>query len=173
MRRRKAVRNIALLTSGIALLPACQFEGTRSLPVYENIPLDQNQYALIEWLIEAILPKGEPKVTTPESTPHFVLTMINDCYDPVDIRKYLTGMQLFQQYVQDEYQMAYEQLNPAQNILLFTELSESKIIPKNLSYFINTTKRLTVQHFTTSEYFLKNHLEFEFAPGRYLGCVSV
>jgi len=32
---------------------------------------------------------------------------------------------------------------------------------------------LTVQHFASSEYFLKNYMEFEFIPGRYSGCLNV
>ena len=44
---------------------------------------------------------------------------------------------------------------------------------KDQKWFFNTTKRLSVQAYTSSEYFLTNIAKFEFAPGRYLGCVPV
>ncbi len=171
MKRRQAIQNIAIISSSLALMPACNFVDE---PVFENVPLEPDESKLLKWLTEAILPKdGEPQITTPEPTYQFVLSMINDCFDPEDIQKYLTGLKLFYQYIKDEYQMFYSGLNPEQHILLFTEVSKSEMLPESLQYFLNTTKQLTVRHFTTSEYFLKNHLDFEFVPGRYNGCVPL
>jgi len=143
------------------------------LPVYENLALESQQRELIGWLTNAILPKEGLEISTPESTSDFILTMLNDCYAPEDIRQYLAGSKIFMQYVKDEYGVSYNNLNPEQSILLFSELMKSDLLPESLKYFLATTKQLTVRHFTTSEYFMKNHLDFEFAPGRYLGCVPV
>lgn len=170
MNRRKAIRNIAIISSGVVLLPACEIE---SLPVYENLTLDRQQLDLINWLTSAILPKEGLEIPTPESTSDFVLTMLNDCYSPEDIHKYLAGSKIFMQYVKDEYGTSHTNLNPEQSILLFSKIMKSDLLPESLKYFLATTKQLTVRHFTTSEYFLKNHLDFEFAPGRYLGCAPV
>lgn len=172
MKRRTAIRNLGLISAGFSFLPACNF--TEKPPVYDRVPLETEQYHLVEWLTQAILPEAEePRITTPEETPHFVLTMLNDCYAPEDIEKYLTGLQLFDQKIRDQYQTGFKKLEPEQQILLFTEVSESETLPESLKYFLNTTKRLTVQHFTTSEYFMINHLDFEFVPGRFKGCVAV
>lgn len=170
MNRRKAIRNIAIVSTGIVLLPACEME---SLPVYENLALEPQQLDLIDWLTNAILPKEGLEISTPESTSDFVLTMLNDCYAPEDIRQYLAGSKIFVQYVKDEYGISYKKLNPEQSILLFSEIMKSGLLPESLKFFLATTKQLTVRHFTSSEYFMKNHLDFEFAPGRYLGCVRV
>lgn len=170
MNRRKAIRNLAIISSGIILLPACEAD---SLPVYENLTLDRQQLDLVDWLTNAILPKEGLEISTPESTPEFVLTMINDCFSPEDIQKYLEGSKVFIQHVQDKYRTSFDGLNPEQQILLFSEISQSEHLPESLDFFLSTTKQLTVRHFTTSENFMKNHLEFEFAPGRYLGCVPV
>ena len=171
MKRRTAIRNLGLISAGFSFLPACNF--TEKPPVYSNVPLETEQYHLVEWLTEAILPAGEPEIITPEKTPHFVLTMLNDCYAPQDIEKYLAGLQLFDQKIQDQYSTSFKKLEPEQQILLFTEVAESETLPESLKYFLNTTKRLTVQHFTSSEYFMINHLDFEFVPGHFDGCVPV
>lgn len=171
MNRRTAIRNIGLVTAGFSILPACDF--TEDPPVYDRVPLEKEQYHLIEWLTQAILPAGEPQIATPEPTTHFVLTMLNDCYAPEDIAKYLEGLTLFDQQIRDEYDTTFKKLIPEQQVLLFTEISKSEILPENLQYFLDTTKRLSVRHFTTSEYFMVNHLDFEFVPGRFKGCVPV
>ena len=171
MKRRQAIRNIALISSAAAFMPACNLTGEQA--VYENIPLDSEQLQLVEWLTSAILPKGELEIQTPETTPRFVLGMINDCFDPKDIQKYLTGLKIFAQYVQDEYQTSYKSLNPEQHILLFSKIMQSEVLPKSLRYFLSTTKQLSIRHFTSSEYFMKNYLDYEFVPGRYSGCVNL
>lgn len=162
---------MSFVSAGALLLPACNLG--EAIPVYERVPLEDDQYRLIDWLTQAILPDGEPLVETPEKATHFVLTMLNDCYAPEDIEKYRLGLQLFNQHIEDTYNTSYKRLDPEQQVLLFTEVSESEILPDNLKYFLSTTKRLTVRHFTTSEYFLTNHLDFEFVPGRFVGCVPV
>ena len=121
---------------------------------------------------EANLPDPAPVINTPESTEDFILTMVNDCYKPIEIRRYRRGMRMFLQAVQDEHERRFEQLNKYQHVLMFTEMTESEMFPKSLQFFLNTTKRLAVQHFTGSEYFLTQKLEWEFIPGRYVGCVD-
>ena len=170
MKRRAVIKNIALISSGIFLLPACNVD---SIPVYSNLSLDAEQLQLMDWLTNAILPKGELPVTAPESTAHFVLTMVNDCFDPEDIQRYLVGLKIFRQYMKDEHETPFKSLNPEQHMLLFAEISQSELLPESMQYFLNTTKGLTVQHFASSEYFLKNYMEFEFIPGRYSGCLNV
>ena len=124
-------------------------------------------------LTRAILPTGDLPLNTPESSAEFVLRMVNDCSEPEEILEYQVGMKVFAQFVQDKYGQTFEALNAEQHFLVFAEIMQSEIVPDSLKYFLENTKRWTVRHFTTSEYFMKNHLGFEFVPGRFTGCVPV
>lgn len=170
MKRRQAIQNIALITSGIALMPACNFENA---PVFENVPLERGQWTLIEQLTGAILPKGELEITTPESTPQYVLTMLNDCYGPEDIQQYLAGIKAFQKHLKEKHGSSFAKLDSEQQMAALEGIGNAESTPEELQYFLSTTKRLTVRHFTTSEYFMTNYLDFEFAPARFNGCVAV
>ncbi|MEZ5040385.1 MAG: gluconate 2-dehydrogenase subunit 3 family protein [Saprospiraceae bacterium] len=170
MKRRQALQNIVVISSGVALLPACDFE---QVPVYKNIPLERKQWRMLEWLTDAILPKGELEISAPESTADFVLTMVNDCYDPADVKKYVEGLQGFEQYLTETVGSSFKRLDEAQKTQLLAALSESETTPENIKYLYNTTRRLAQQHFTSTEYFLKNYLDYEFVPGRYIGCVAL
>lgn len=170
MKRRQALQNIVIISSGVALLPACDFE---QVPVYENIPLERKQWRMLEWLTDAILPKGELEITAPESPADFVLTMVNDCYSPADVQKYVEGLQGFEQYLKGEFGTSFKGLKEEQKMDLLTKLSESETTPENIKYLYTTTRRLAQQHFTSTEYFLKNYLDYEFVPGRYIGCVAL
>jgi len=170
MKRRQAIQSIAAVTSAIVLLPSCEFE---SGPVYANLPLESSQKKLIEQLSDAVLPKGNLEINTPESTLNFLLTIINDCYSPEDIEKYVLGLGEFQNYIDQSYNRSFKKLNEENKSEVLNYLSKSENRVESMKYFYNTTKRLTVQHFTTSEYFLTTYLNYEYMPYRYHGCVNI
>ncbi|MEM9328516.1 MAG: gluconate 2-dehydrogenase subunit 3 family protein [Bacteroidota bacterium] len=181
MKRREALQNLVAVTATLMYVPSCTVE--EAIPSYSNLPISNEEYRLVKHVVEAMLPnkpKSKPEstedipvITTPESSHDFVLTMINDAYSPLQIGRYARGLRLFHQFVQDEYKQRFAQLNEFQHILLFTEMTESEAFPKSLQFFLEETKRLAVRHFTSSEYFLTQKMEWEFIPGRYVGCVSI
>ncbi|MEM7370232.1 MAG: gluconate 2-dehydrogenase subunit 3 family protein [Bacteroidota bacterium] len=171
MKRRQAIQNIALLSAGFALLPACNFE---QWPELDNIPLEPDHKKLMTWLTETILPtKGEPVIVTPEPAAHFVLTMVDDCFETEDLQEYVEGMNGFLQALITADKASVQDLKPEESYSLLMSFVEDDSIPKAQRFFIQKTKQLTVRHFTSSEYFMKNHLRFEFVPGRFNGCVQV
>lgn len=171
MKRREAIQNIFLLSAGLALLPNCQME--EKGPVYANVPLEKGQRTLMNLLTDAILPRAGTEVTTPESTTDFILTMLNDCTAPEDIQAYLLGMKEFQQGIKELHNTAFEKLTVEQQLALFEGIGESEKMTSAAKAFFNKSAGMTRRHFTSSEYFMKNRLDFEFVPGRYLGCESV
>ena len=171
MKRREAIQNMFLLSAGLALMPSCQFG--ENFPVYANVPLEKGQRTLIDLLTNAILPKEGTEITTPESTTDFILTMLNDCTAPEDIQKYLLGIKDFQQGLKEMYDTSFKKLAPEKQMALFTNLGESEKMTEAAKYFFNTTNGMTRRHFSTSEHFMTKYMDFEFAPGRYLGCEPV
>ncbi len=170
MERRKAVQNLALIAGGIAFLPGCSLEEAE--PVFDQLALAPGDYRLVRQVSNAILPQGVTPVETLEPAPDFILNMVNDVYSEKEITQYVRGLGLFKQLIKDEYQKPFTELNTQQHVLLFTEITHSNIFPKSLKYFLSTTKQLTVRHYTSSEYFMSEKLDFEFAPGRYQGNVT-
>lgn len=171
MKRRTAIQNIFLLSAGAALLPNCQLE--EKGPIYANVPLEKGQRTLIDLLTKAILPTEGTPVKTPESPTDFILTMLNDCTAPEDIQKYLLGMKEFQQRIKELYSTSFKKLETEEQLALFNSLGESAKMTEAAKYFFNTTNGMTRWHFSTSEHFMKEYKDFEFVPGRYLGCESV
>jgi len=171
MKRRRAIKTIVVLSSAAAMLPSCQPGET--MPVYENIPLDRKQRKFLEQFTEALLPKGGTEVSTPETTMDFVLKVFNDCHSPEDIQKYMAGLTELQAYVKEKYNKRFGSLGAEQQAEVFTYLSGDEGPSEPLQYFASTTRRLAIEHFTSSEYFLKNVMDWEFAPGRFVGCALV
>lgn len=170
MKRREAIQNIALLAVSITLVPACNFEQG---PVYNNVPLEKGQRTLIDLLTNALLPKEGTEITTPESTTDFLLTMLNDCTAPEDINKFLLGLKEFQEKVKTTYSTSFKKLDKDKQIELFKSIGEGPEISENIKHFFDTTLGMSRWHFTSSEHYMKTYREFEFAPGRYIGCKAL
>ena len=170
MKRREAIRNVILVSAGFTLLPSCDFE---TFKVYENVPLEKEHYQLIRLLQNIILPKKEIQIKSPETPLNFSLTVLNDCFKMEDIQEYLAGLNDFQLYLTEKKQKPFKKLEPTEQLDFLTDALEGEDTTDALKYFIETNKELAVKYFTQSEYFLTTHLEFEFVPGRYIGCATV
>ena len=161
MKRRNAIQNIALITGGSILFQSCKF--TDEYIVGDKV-LNHDQLNLIKEVSEYILHIENLKVESPESLTEFIITMLNDCYSPKDINKYLTGL--------DEFSESIKVYNN-DNSLVFDDLESLESKSENYIFFINTTKHLSINHFTTSEFYLTEYLNYEYAPSRYIGCVTI
>lgn len=167
MKRRQAIRNIAIATAAAYFLPQCKNE-----PKYPNIPLDADQRKLLDQLTEALLPKANTTVKTPESTPDFILTVLNDCYSPEEASKYLVGLKELQVHLAQQYNAELGALPAAQQADVFAFLAGKEGLTEPLKFFYETTRNLSLEHFTNSEFFLKNVKKWEFIPGRFVGCAN-
>ena len=169
MKRRSALQKIAWVSGGLAMLP--YYCSTQSeITVYNNLPIAISDRNLINLLSNLILPEDAESFPTMESRLDFVLTQVNDGFDSQEISDYLFGMTAFRKHVMATYGTSFEDL---------VELDQLACIGKTIdcsdekSFFVSTIKRHSLRHFTTSENYMKNYLNFEFMPGRYNGCVSV
>ena len=169
MKRRSALQKIAWVGGGIAMLP--YYCSTHSeITSYSNLPIVISDRNLINLISNLILPEDTENFPTMESRLDFVLTRVNDGFDSQDISDYLFGMTEFRKHVIATYGTPFEDLITEDQLACIgktIDCSDEK------SFFVSTIKRHSLRHFTTSENYMKNYLNFEFMPGRYNGCVSV
>ena len=171
MKRRKAIQNITVVSAGVILLSRCDIgiEGHD----YSNIPLESSQKKFIRQFINALLPKENLQIETPESTDHFVLTMVNDCHSTEDIQKFISGFNELQLYLNQNYHSNFDKIETEKQLEVFEYLEDATEQSDYLEFFYKTAKRYTIQHFTSSDFFMTNYMDYEMAPGRFLGCVKI
>jgi len=160
MKRRNAVQNIALVTFGTIFIPSCK---TSNGFLVGNEILNYDQLKIIKEVSELILPIKNLKINNPENLTEFIITMLNNCYSPNDINKYLSGL--------DEYNELIKAQDNTHSLISHNINTDGK--SEKLIFFIDTTKELSIIHFTSSEYYLTEYLDYEYAPARYIGCVSI
>ena len=170
MNRRQAIGTIALGTAAITFFPQCQ---SITVPTFDNFTVEPKAYQLLTHLADIILPKGEIPIETVEPTAEYILNVIDVCYTPEDRQEYLEGWAVYQTYVNEEVQKKPKKWDEAQTNAVLEKLELMLEEDSAFAAFYKSTKRLTREHFTTSEHYMKDYLEFEFIPGRYEPCVAI
>ena len=171
MKRRQAIKNLVIITSAAAILPGCKTEPNGT--VYENVSLDGKQRQFLVQFTDAMLPKAKTGVTMPETTTDFIMTILNDCTSPADIQKFKAGLTELQAYSQQKYKAEFGSLGEEKKAEIFGYLSSGEGVSEVMKFYYGTTRGLTIEHFTSSEFFMKNITKWEFAPGYFKGCVAV
>ena len=174
MRRRTAIRNIAIITAGAAFLPACRNAGTPGIALKNISVSGQGQHMLAE-LAEAIIPKTSNYPGAKELKSHeFILTMIDDCTSPEDQEKFIEGLEAFDKLSHDKFGQKFTGYTSEQKNLLLSDIERKRDIPEDALKFYVTVKGYTLQSFTSSKAYMIDVKKYRMAPGAgFKGCVPV
>ena len=152
--RRNAIKRLALISAGAALLPACFHDNAKPAFPTKNFQLKAGQQQQLEELTAAIIPSGTTPGAREVSAHLFVLKMLDDCFSKDDRDKFLRGLQKF-------------------DMNSISTLDAQKASDADVQFFYNTTKRLTIHAYTSSQYYLTKVQVYELVPSRWHGCVPV
>lgn len=173
MNRRTALRNVILLSAGAALLPSCASnDKTASIPL-KNLSITGSEEDMLAALSEAIIPKTNDFIGASDLKAHeFVLTMVDDCHSPEDQQQFTKGMKQFADACDRKMNSSFTNCTPAQK-KAFLQLAEKKQdIPEDALRFYETTKRYTLQSFTSSKEYMTDIRNYKMVPGpNFKGCV--
>jgi hypothetical protein len=172
MHRRTAIRNLALIIGGAALLPACMQEKGKATVALKNVDINAEQEKLVGDIAETIIPKTNTPGAKDLGLHLFVLKMLDDCYKKEDQQDFMTGMAQFTEAVKKKYDKAFADLPVKQReeMLLSVEADKdpkSTALPKELKTFYGIIKGQTVNGYTNSKYFMTKQVVYELIPGRY------
>jgi hypothetical protein len=155
---------------------------TLSLPAWANgwtaqklpkhaLSLNLIQSSVLEDLSETILPETDSPGAKTLEIPKFIETMVADMYTPADQKRFKDSLLKVEDISKLLYGKPYLECSKEQKLNLLQGLNISS--DKDQKWFFDTTKGLTIRAYTSSEYYLTEVAKFEFAPGRYYGCVPL
>ncbi|MBN3581233.1 gluconate 2-dehydrogenase subunit 3 family protein [Algoriphagus aestuarii] len=180
MNRRIALRHLALISGGLAFIPSCDFSSDDILTAYENLKITQSQKQLLGDISNAIIPSGEIKGALEIEVPDFILVMVNDCLDSEEQTMFSTGLAAFPDFAKESAGGSFAKLTTKEKETLILsgqnlEVDETEKGAENkaISYFLNTTKRLTIQGYMASEYIQSEVIPYSLIPGAYNGSVLI
>jgi hypothetical protein len=180
MNRRHALRHIALISGGLALIPSCDFSKEDILAAYQNLQVTATQKTLLGLVSDSIIPAGEIKGALNLEVQDFILVMVNDCFTKENQDKFTAGLTAFPDYVQKTAGKKFEALSAKEKeeLILNGIKLEGDDTPEgkektNLAYFLSSTKRFTIQGYMASEYIQTEIIPYSLIPGEYNGAVLI
>ncbi len=180
MNRRHALRHIALISGGLALIPSCDFSKDDILAAYKNLKITQSQKDLLGAISDTIIPAGEIKGALNLEVHDFILVMVNDCFTKENQEKFTAGLSTFPDYVKESKGKKYTELSTKEKEQLILDAaklegddSEEGKRKAAIAYFVNSTKRFTIQGYMASEYIQTEIIPYSLIPGEYNGAVLI
>ncbi|MDX5339369.1 MAG: gluconate 2-dehydrogenase subunit 3 family protein [Cyclobacteriaceae bacterium] len=180
MNRRIALRHLALISGGLALIPSCDFSKEDILTAYQNLKITASQKQLLGIISDSIIPAGEIKGALEIEVPDFILVMVNDCFTKENQTKFSEGLSAFPDYVKESTGKKFEDLSTKEKETLILEAaklegddSEEGKRKAAVSYFVNSAKRFTIQGYMASEYIQTEIMPYSLIPGEYNGAVLI
>lgn len=173
MNRRSGIKTLLIISAGAALLPSCLQDEKKLSLTLKNIKIDGRDEELLSEVSETIIPKTNTPGAKDVSAHLFALMMIDDCDDPADQDKFVKGLKEFQDFSRKKFDKSFVKCTPAEKGELLKSIESGNTIPENVAFFYSTIKRLTVQAYTSSEYYLTKVHVYQLVPGKFYGCVPV
>ena len=171
--RRSAINRLLVLSAGMALLPACARRKDKTSLELANIRISGEQEEWLAELAETILSKTGTPGAKDLSAHLFALMMVDDCHTKEEQQAFASGMKRFDEMTRERHGKSFAGCSAGQKRAWLTDLENKKEIPEEVLSFYGSMKQLTVQCYTTSEYFLTHIQPYVLVPGRFYGCVPV
>lgn len=173
MDRRSSIKTLMVISAGAALIPSCLQEDKKASSVYKKIKVSKDDENLVAEIGETIIPKTDTTGAKDVSAHLFALMMIDDCYEPEKQAQFEKGLNAFRDVVNKKYNKSFIALTSAEKLQALQAMNDDKNAPEDAVFFYNTVKRLTLQAYTSSEYFLTKVQVYKLVPGKFYGCVPV
>lgn len=171
--RREAIRNCFVITVSAALVPSCLQEKSKPVIAYKHLSIDGKEEKLISEVSETIIPATDTPGSKDTYTHLFVLKMLDDCYTPDEQKQFIKGMKEFDKLSQKKFDKSFIDCNVLQREELVRNNINSKDASEDVSAFFKIMKKLTVQGYMTSKYYLTNVEVYKLVPGKFQGCIPV
>lgn len=170
MQRRSAIKNLSLAFGSLVALPSWA-SGWTPESIGKASTLSYSEEDLLGEIVETIIPETTTPGAKSLKVHQFAMRMINDCYGEAAQTNLKEGLKLTDELAKQTYQKSFIEGDVTQRKDILNKMLASS--DAKAKQFANMIKRLTIQGYTNSEYYMVNVQKFNMAPGFYHGCVPV
>ncbi len=169
MQRRTAIKGLALSLGSLVSLPAWASSWNSS--TIGTTFLSIGNEALLAELVETIIPTTDTLGAKGLGVHKFIQTMLADCFDPKAQASFETKLGEIDPLSKSTFQKSFSECDATQRLTLLQTVAQST--DKETARFYRTLRGLTVQGYTSSEYYLTKFTDYEMAPAHFYGCVPI
>jgi Gluconate 2-dehydrogenase subunit 3 len=171
--RRSAIKHFLFVSAGMAIIPSCLQDKSKPAVELKNFSISPDQENLLAELSEAIIPKTTSPGAKDISAHRFALKMMDDCRSKEDQEKFLAGLAAFEKQAENISGKSFTRQSTEERKAVLEEMEKNKDSKEDVAIFYKSVKRLTIQAYSSAEFFLTKVQVYELIPSRYHGCVPV
>ncbi|MGV3763186.1 gluconate 2-dehydrogenase subunit 3 family protein [Parapedobacter sp.] len=166
MDRRASIRTLLYIAGGTLVLPACFRPSGRASIELTNLKVSEDDEALLELVVETLVPATDTPGGRELLLHLFVLKMVDDCHGPEDQQSFTEGLTAFRGWTEKSLGVPFANaLQEARESLLKRIEEADDAVGK----FFAILKRRAIQGYMNSKYVMTNLVKYELVPGRYNG----
>ncbi len=162
MNRRQA---IGLGAAAAVAIPAGLVWWNKS-KIGDSTLFNENRQAILSAAVDAIIPETRTPGAKSLGVDQYIAKIVQDCLEPEKQSLFSNSLTELDKAAKKQFSKAFKLLSPGERIEVLKSYPEE-------DGFIKLLKGLTVRGYNTSEYVMSNIQQFEFIPGRYIGCVNL
>jgi hypothetical protein len=117
-------------------------------------------------LAETIIPQTETPGAKEVGAHLFTLVMVDDRMDNTSRDKFLKGLRNFDSYCKTLNGTLFSKADPMQRLAVLRQLEAMSTIPEDeVSFFYSSTRKLMIEGYLNSEYYLTKVKPYQLVPG--------
>lgn len=162
MERRNVIKTIGMGLMGLGQLPA--WANSWNQEDLQNFKFENKE--LFEKIVDCIIPETNTPGAKSIGANLYVERVIKDCYSEQIQSEVNQTLESLNKDSTTKYQKSFGKLNNLQAVDILKNNTSNK---KTVEFF----KNLTIRSYTSSEYYLTNHKNYQMAPAYFHGCVEI
>jgi len=171
MDRRKAIKNLAIVSGGLITLPQWMVSCGVSDTTIHQTSFSVAEQKILASITDTIIPAGNSIGALSVGVDKFLQKLIDDCYEKDVQENVKTQLKALEESAKTTQKKSFADCTGAQREQLLLKLSTStNKIEKD---FFDLVKSETIRGFNTSQKVMQEYLDYKVTPGHYYGCVDV
>lgn len=171
MKRRDALKTLALASGGLITLPLWMGCGPNDTPATHLSSFSETEQALLASVTDTFIPAGKEIGALSMGVDKYLQKLIDDCHPKEvqeNVKKQLAGLETSAKSL---YSKSFAGCTQQQREELLKKLSVSE--KKEEKDFYALVRSETIKGFSTSKEVMQKYLDYKVAPGHYYGCVAI
>lgn len=171
MNRRRAIKNLAIVSGGLITLPQWVVSCGISDSTTHQTSFSIAEQGILASITDTIIPAGNSIGALSVGVDKFLQKLIDDCYEKEVQDNVKTQLNALEDSAKAIKKRSFADCTQAQRQELLLRLSTSA--KKEEEDFFDLVKSETIRGFNTSQKVMEEYLGYKVAPGHYYGTVDV
>ena len=171
MDRRKALKNIAIVSGGLVTLPQWMISCGVSDTTVHQTSFSAAEQKILASVTDTIIPAGNSIGALSVEVDKFLQKLIDDCYEKTVQDNVKAQLKNLESSAKTSHGKPFGDCSQADREKLLLKFSASET--KSEKDFFDLVKSETIRGFNTAQKVMTEYLGYKVAPGHYYGCIDV